>query len=242
MNVGMQRFVRTAALLGTVGLAALPGCGSSSKGGGERSTTSAPQPAASSQALARALLTPANLSSLGVGRFKDTERRTGTGSGAALRAGIPPDFTFVSGAPACRQVLEPYPEQSQVWAFVSMQASPVFVEEEIQSFKDVAAAKRIMQRVRDQLANCHTFVGVKDHIRTTFAHRAISVPPMGEERVAHQLDGEATTASMIYTLTYNSVAIRSGSNMIFVAISFPHGSGIAETATIASAAVNKERG
>ena len=112
------------------------------------------------------------------------------------------------------------------------------VYEDIESFKDVATAERIMQQNRDQVANCHTFVGLfpGDKIQYTFTHRAISVPPMGQDRVAHELE-VGTNGHVVQA--FNDVEIRSDSEVLFLSYAPFRGRDIAKTAAIATAAVNK---
>ena len=236
----MRRFVRTGALLGAFGVTVLAGCGS--KTTTTRATTAASrsfaQPAASPQALARALLTPADVAYLGLGGLKETVR---TGAGTT-GAGGSYDVTFVSGDPACRQVLTGHPVKSKAWAEVTMSppsnSQDEVVYEDIESFTDVATAERIMQENRDQLANCHTFIGLVpgDNIQYTFTHRSISVPPMGQDRVAHELEvGEKGHGAQ----AFNDVEILSDSEVLFVSYAPFRGRDMAKTAAIATAAVKK---
>jgi hypothetical protein len=238
----MRRSVFTAAILVTAGLVALPGCGSGKSGSGAVSTpssspSSSPQPV-SPETLATALLAPADLASLG--SLVVTNQQNGTGVGVT-GSGLAHGITFVSGDPGCRSVLSPHTPTAKAWAFVYMgdtkrQTRSVVVDEDIESFAQPAEAQQVMKENHAQLANCHTFVGdnSSDKARLTFTHQAVSVPTMGEDAVAHQLDGVAGEKF----LTWNMVEVRSGTDVVFIDYS-PAQHGTANTAVIAAAAMTK---
>jgi hypothetical protein len=209
----------------------------------ERPATASPtvadtRPPASPKELADALLVPADLGDLGPMVLLDQQRGTGadvTGSG------FPTDIAYVSGDRACKAVLEEHPVDAEAWAFVNMADSSkptevtLVVSEDIESFASEGDAQRVMQQTRDQVVDCHEFIGETDGLHMTFKHRNISVPLLGEEAVAHQIDGEARDGSY---LVWNFVQIRSGIDVLFIDYS-PDKRGEVHTVKIAAAAWDK---
>jgi len=192
---------------------------------------------ASPETLARALLTPADLSNLG--HFVVQGQKKGT-SAAVSGSGILYNMTFVSGDRRCADVLKYHKVTAQAWAYkwlgdkAMRQNNTIEIDEDIESFPRPTEAKRVMQDTRSEMAGCHTFLAVYGGKRLTFTHQAISVPPMGDEIVAHQLSGEAGDN----VLVWNEVEIRSGADVVFIYYS-PEASGTGSTAAIASAAWRK---
>jgi hypothetical protein len=252
----MLQCVRKGVLLVTASsfVALLAACGSTKTGSASpatktgsaslpatSATTSAAQRPASPEALARALISPPDLSNLGT--LVATDQRSGTGLGVT-GSGLYPDITFVSGDPACKDVLAVHPATSRAWASVWMGDKPkgedsmVNVDEDIESFARLPEAQQDMQQNRDQLANCHSFVGDNNsgsHTRFQFTHQAIPLDPMGDDSIGHQLNGLAEDQEF---LVWNEVEIRSGTTMIFLSYS-PSERGVANTALLATAAMNK---
>ena len=194
------------------------------------------------ETLAKGLLTPADLGKLGISGLVVIAQQNGTASNTT-GSGFTSEITFVSGDRGCKSVLNPHTPTPQAWAYVGMASNrierkrTVFVNEDIESFAQLAEAQQVMQENLTQLANCHTFVGKTsaDKIRWTFAHWVISVPAMGEDAIAHQLDGVAGK----YYLTLNFVEVRSGTDVVFIGYQPSQRGVVADTAKIAAAAMRK---
>jgi hypothetical protein len=200
-------------------------------------------PAASPEELADALLVPADLGDLG--RMVGGDQQIGTGAGVTT-SGLTHWITYVSGDAACKAVVEAHPVVPVAWAYVSMAdnsdpaKASVLVEEQIEAFVSEAQARQVMEQTRDQVVDCRSFVGATEFpdgtsLRMTYKHRKISVPLFGDETVAHQLDGEAKDGTFI---VWNSVQIRSGSDVLFIDYS-PAEQGMAHTEKVATAAWSK---
>lgn len=184
------------------------------------------------------LLTPHDLSNL-MGLIALNEQ-----SGTKLdvkSSGPTPFITYVSGDSACKDVVNVHPIADEAWAEIYMGEKPIapqtIVEEDIESFANLAEAKQVMMQNREQVANCFSFVGDYGDppVRMEFSHKEISVPPLGDDVIAHQIDGEAEDGTWI---TWNIVEIRYGMDIIFIYYG-PAERKVADTAAIASAAWNK---
>jgi hypothetical protein len=199
---------------------------------------------ASAEELADALLVPADLGDLGwstsVGPMVVRDQERGRGADVT-GSGITHDISYVSGDRACKAVVEEHPVVPEAWAWVGMANSSkpaeatVEVYEDIESFASEAHAQRVMQQTRDQLVDCREFIGETDGLRMTYKHQNISVPLLGEETVAHQIDGEAKDGTFF---VWNFVQIHSGRDVLFINYS-PAERGEVHTVKIAAAAWDK---
>jgi hypothetical protein len=157
---------------------------------------------------------------------------------SSIREGL--GITFVSGDPECRNVVEAHALVPQAWATVDMvdkpEAPETIVNEEIDSYPNFAEAQQVMLQHREQGANCSTFfgdnTGDSPPRRLKFTHKEISIPPLGDELVAHQIIGEDEETYLIWSF----VVIRSGIDIIFLDYSPSSKSGIAHIADISSVA------